>query len=85
MQWQQGQRSLFGHILLPISQYRAVPPFLLGSATASLTPILRTVMDVQDFDGLSFHQVDNDVGQRRQHEFSRAGALAESAPVGCWR
>src|ERR1035437_1136833 len=47
-----------------------------------LSPILRTVIDVQDFDGFSFHRVDHDVGERRHRQFSCAASLAGSASVG---
>ena len=48
-----------------------------------LSPILRTVIDVQDFDGFSFHRVDHDVGERRKRQFSCAVPVAGSASVGC--
>jgi hypothetical protein len=32
-------------------------------------------MDVQDFDGFSFRNVDDDVGERRKRKFSCAGAV----------
>jgi hypothetical protein len=45
------------------------------------SPILRTVMNVQDFDGVGFHRVDHDVGERRERKFSCAFAVAGSAPI----
>jgi len=44
-------------------------------------PVLRTVIDVQDFDGFSFHRVDHNVGERRNRKLSCAAAVAGSAPV----
>src|ERR1019366_4861563 len=48
-----------------------------------LSPILRTVIDVQDFDGFGFQRVDHDVGEWRKRQFSCAVPMAGSASVGC--
>ena len=55
----------------------------LPTPKAELSPILRTAMDVQDFDGVSFHRVDHHARDRRKRKFSCAAAVAGSAPVGC--
>ena len=48
---------------------------------AGLSPILRPVMDVQDFDGSSLHRIDHDIGERRKREFSCTAAVARPAAV----
>lgn len=46
------------------------------------SPVLRTVIDMQNFDGVSFHGIDYDIRERRQREFSCATSVAGPASVG---
>jgi hypothetical protein len=38
-------------------------------------------MNVQDFDGFSFHRLDHYIGERRKRKFSGATAMAGSTPI----
>jgi len=51
---------------------------LISSKSA---PVLRTVIDVQDLYGFSFHRINHDIRERGQRQFSCAAAMPGSAPV----
>src|SRR5713101_9439775 len=42
-------------------------------------PVLRTVIDMQDFDSFSFHGIDHDVRERRKRQFFGAAPVAGPA------
>ena len=48
-----------------------------------LSPVLGTVIDVQDFDGFNFHSIDHNVWERCKRQFSCAATVAGSTQVGC--
>src|ERR1700678_604336 len=58
----------------------AEPPDFWGRQR--LAPILRSVVDVQDFDRFSFHRVEHYVGQRNNRKFSCASVVAGSTLIG---
>jgi len=45
------------------------------------TPVLRAVIDMQDFNAIGFHGIDYDVGKRRQRQFSCSVPMAGPALV----
>ena len=49
--------------------------------TQTSAPVLRTVVDVQDFDSISFHGIDHDVRERRKRQFFSAAPVAGPASV----
>jgi hypothetical protein len=48
-----------------------------------LRPVLRRVINAQDFDGLLLHAVNSDIGQRTKQNFS--GAFRASGSAAIWR
>ena len=73
----QGMREIEGNRGFP----HAVA-FQTVEITQISAPVLRPMVDMQDFDGFRFHPVDYNVGQRRNHQLPSAAAVSRSAPIG---
>ncbi len=70
------------HLQISIPLGQGVREILLTLVFERLRPVLGRVTDAHDFEGLLFDPINDNIGQRREHQFASAFHSAISPAIG---